>query len=78
MNDKQSKQFHKDLEELSKKYPQCVVSAWMPVDYQSLCERKLTEGELNEIANKLRDSEDANVGISWSVIEDVISEVLKK
>jgi hypothetical protein len=70
--DDRSRDFHRDFTRLVKKYPEYVVNAWCPEDFQDMSEEALTADELGTIADILRENFDAGIGINWEVISEAI------
>ena len=75
---KREKKFHKEMFAITEKYPECVIEAWTPTDFQEVVdnwaeEKEITKQELTEdeclgIANTLNAGFDANQGINWDVL----------
>ncbi|ENA1737020.1 hypothetical protein ABF227_002969 [Yersinia ruckeri] len=56
----------------------CVSSIWFDEDFQAVSEgTELTREEIDGAMAWIASEHDANVGINWSVIENVVLEVLE-
>ena len=75
MNAKQEKAFHKELKKFQNKYPECAITAWMPDDFQDRASKKLTKEDNLNIAEELVNSFDAEIGINWDVIDNVMGDL---
>lgn len=65
-----SEQFHRDLEALRNKYPECYIEAWMPEDFSLRFVKILDRDTCERISQLLEDRFDANYGTDWSRIEE--------
>lgn len=64
--------FHADLNKLIERYPEYVISAWCPEDFQSVVKDELTPDELLSVAEELRGNFDAGIGINWEVVSEAV------
>ncbi|WP_145560263.1 hypothetical protein [Yersinia bercovieri] len=56
----------------------CVASLWLAEDFQAVAQGKeLSREEIDGAMNWIDSEHDANVGINWSVIEDVVLTLLQ-
>ncbi len=75
MNAKQEKSFYEEFFKLQKKYPECAIVAWMPNDFQDRASKKLTKKDNLNIAGELIHNFDAEYGINWDVIDNIMGDL---